>query len=423
MTMARVFFNWVAPAALVLAMAAPVAGQTIAITGGRVFPVSGPPIDNATVVIVDGTITAVGTNIAAPAGARVIDAKGKWVTPGLINAATRLGLVEIGSVPATSDATARGDHGIAAAFRSWEGLNRNSVLWAPAAAEGVTTVVSLPGGRFISGQAAVVDTAPAPRTQQVRLAPAAMAANLGSAAAGETQARGELLMRFREVLDDSRDYTTRTADYERAATRAYATGRLHLAALQPVLAGDLLLVVSADRASDIENVLDIAREYQLRIAILGGAEAWQVADRLAAAKVPVLTTGLDSIPASFDTLGARQENAAILRTAGVPVVIIADEGETFNVRNIRQHAGNAVAYGLPWDDALRAVTLTPAEVFGVAGRIGTLAAGRDANVVVWDGDPFEFATRAERVFIRGVEVTGASRQDRLTERYRTPGKR
>jgi imidazolonepropionase-like amidohydrolase len=418
MTMAHLLARSSASAVLVFALAAPAVGQPIAITGGRVFPVSGPPIDNATVVIVDGKISAVGPGVAPPAGARIIEAKGRWITPGLINGATGLGLVEVGSVPSTNDATARGDRAVAAAFRAWEGLNLSSVLWAPAANEGVTTVVSLPGGRFISGQAAVVDTAGDTASERVRRAPAAMLANLGSPAAGETQARGELLMRFRELLEDTRDYGARTAEYERAATREYAAGRLHLAALQPVLSGNLLLVVAADRASDIENALEVAREYKLRIAILGGAEAWQIAGRLATAGVPVLTTSLDSIPANFETLGARQENAAILRKAGVPVVIIAGEGETFNVRNIKQHAGNAVAYGLSWDEALRAVTLTPAEVFGIDATVGTIAVGKDANVVVWDGDPFEFATRAERVFIRGVEVQRPSRQDLLIDRYK-----
>ncbi|MBA3641319.1 MAG: amidohydrolase family protein [Acidobacteria bacterium] len=422
MTMSPLFTRWGASAALVFALAAPAAGQPIAITGGRVYPVSGPPIDNATVVIIDGKIAAVGPAVPPPAGARIIDAKGKWVTPGLINGATRLGLVEVGSLPSTNDATARGDRAVAAAFQAWEGLNWSSVLWAPTVNEGVTTVVSLPGGRLISGQAAVVDTAGATAAQQVRRAPAAMVANLGSPAVGETQARGELLMRFRELLDDARDYAARTSEYERAATREYATGRLHLEALQPVLAGKLLLVVAADRASDITNALEVAREYKLRLAILGGAEAWQVAGSLAAAKVPVLTTGLDNIPASFETLGARQENAAILRKAGVPVVITAGEGETFNVRNIKQHAGNAVAYGLTWDDALRAITLTPAEVFGIDATVGSLTVGKDANLVLWDGDPFEFATRAERVFIRGIEVQGASRQDLLTDRYKRGGR-
>jgi imidazolonepropionase-like amidohydrolase len=345
------------------------------------------------------------------------------VTPGLINAATRLGLIEVGAVAATNDGTARGERSVAAAFRAWEGLNANSVLWAPAADEGVTSVVALPGGRFISGQAAVVDTAGSPRPGQVRLAPAAMVANLGAAVEGETQARGETLMRFRELLDDARDYASRKAEFERAATRAYAVGRLHLEALQPVLGGKLPLVVAADRAGDIENVLALAAEYKLRVIILGGAEAWQLGERLAAAKVPVLTTALDSLPLSFATLGARQENAALLRKAGVAVTVIADEGETFNVRNIRQHAGNAVAYGLPWDEALRAVTLTPAEVFGVSDTVGSLAAGKDANLVIWDGDPFEFATSAERVFVRGVEISSGSRQDALTERYKVRGRK
>jgi imidazolonepropionase-like amidohydrolase len=423
MTILHFFTGCAASAGLVLGLALPAAGQTVAITGGRVYPVARPPIDGATVVIVDGKITAVGKAVTPPAGARVIDAKGRWVTPGLINGATRLGLIEVGSVPSTNDATPRGDHGVAAAFRAWDGLNPDSAMWVPAASEGITSVVSLPSGRFISGQGAVVDTGGASRAEQLRLGPAVMVANLEAPALAETQARGELLMRLRELLDDSRDFAARKSDYERAATRTYAAGRLQLQALQLVLSGKLPLLVSANRAADIENALDISQQYKVRLAILGGAEAWQVAGKLAAAKVAVLTTALDSIPSTFDTLGARQENAAILRKAGVSVAIIADEGETFNVRNIRQHAGNAVAFGLSWEDALRAVTLAPAEVFGVAESIGTIDVGKDANLVVWDGDPFEFATQAERVFIRGVEQLGTSRQDLLTERYKMPGKR
>ncbi len=146
-----------------------------------------------------------------------------------------------------------------------------------------------------------------------------------------------------------------------------------------------------------------------------------MAPALAAAKVPVLASGQDNIPSTFAALGARQENAALLRRAGVSVVITAgaDRG-AFNVRNVKQHAGNAVAYGLPWDEALRAVTLTPAEVFGVADTVGALAVGKAANVVVWSGDPFEFATRAEHVFVRGVERVERSRQDLLADRYKTP---
>jgi imidazolonepropionase-like amidohydrolase len=134
----------------------------------------------------------------------------------------------------------------------------------------------------------------------------------------------------------------------------------------------------------------------------------------------VLTAGLDNLPTSFATLGSRQENAGLLRKANVSVAMITTEGDAFKVRTIKQHAGNAVAYGMTWDDALRAVTLTPAEIFGIDGTVGSLAVGKDGNVVVWDGDPFEFATRAEKVFIKGKEVQGPGRQEELTERYKTP---
>ncbi|MFI5078512.1 MAG: amidohydrolase family protein, partial [Vicinamibacteria bacterium] len=193
-------------------------------------------------------------------------------------------------------------------------------------------------------------------------------------------------------------------------------------ALQPVLAGTLPLLVAVDRASDIQALLDLAREYRVRVIVQGGAEAWRVAPALAAAKVPVLVSALDNIPASFDALGSRQENAALLRRAGVPVVITAGAVESFNVRNVKQHAGNAVAYGLPWDEALRAVTLAAAEAFGVADTVGSLAVGKAANVVVWSGDPFEFSTVVEHVFVRGVERVERSRQDLLMERYKTPGR-
>jgi imidazolonepropionase-like amidohydrolase len=147
-----------------------------------------------------------------------------------------------------------------------------------------------------------------------------------------------------------------------------------------------------------------------------------MADKLAAARIPVLTGAMNNIPAGFAALGQRQENAGLLSKAGVPVALIGNAGggdeEAFNVRNLKQEAGNAVSYGMTWDNALRAVTLTPAEIFGVADRVGSLQAGREGNVVVWSGDPFEFTTRAEHVFVRGKEYNEKTRQDLLIERYR-----
>ena len=148
-----------------------------------------------------------------------------------------------------------------------------------------------------------------------------------------------------------------------------------------------------------------------------------LADKIAAAKVPVLTGAMNNIPGSFNTLGSRQENAAMLRKAGVQVGIIGNAGggdeDVFNVRNIRFEAGNAVAYGMSWDDALRAITLAPAEIYGVSDKLGSLKAGTEGNVVIWSGDPLDFASRAEQVFIRGKKLDSPSRQDMLAKRYKT----
>ena len=392
--------------------------QPIAIVGGKVHPVSGPVIENGTVLIDGGTITAIGASVPLPVGARVIDAKGKWVTPGLINALTTLGLNEVDAVDAANDASAKGEEGVAAALRVWEGLNPGTPLWAPARNEGITSVVAVPTGGLIAGQAAFLDTAGDTRAALIRRAPVAMVASLASQTAGATS-RGDLLLRLRQVLDDARTYGTKKVAFERAATRRFVVSQIHLEALQPVLAGKVPLLVAVDRAADIQALLDLAREQRIRVIVRGGAEAWRVAPALAAAKVPVLVGAQENIPLSFDTLGARQENAALLRRAGVAVIVTAGAIETFNVRNVRQHAGNAVAYGLAWDEALRAVTLAPAEVFGVADTVGSLAVGKVANVVIWSGDPFEFTTRVEHVLIRGVEALAPSRQDQLSDRYRT----
>ena len=409
---------------LAVVLSARAAGaQTIAITGGKVYPVSGAPIENGTVLIRDGKIVAVGANVTVPSDAQRIDASGKWVTPGIINAATQLGLVEIGAEAETREATARGRDNVAAAFTAWEGFNPASVLLAPAREDGITSAVVAPAGGLIAGQAALVDLVEGSTADMIRRAPVAMVGQVGSSQQAGVSARGELIVRVRELLEDARSFSRRRGAYEGGDTREFAASRLDLEALVPVVEGRLPLLLTADKASDIEAALKLARDFRLRIMIGGGAEAWMVADKLAAARVPVLTGAMNNIPGSFSALGTRQDNAALLRRAGVQLAIIGNAGggdeEAFNVRNVRFEAGNAVAYGLSWDDALRAVTLTPAELFGVESRVGSLATGRDANVVVWSGDPFEFATRAERVFIRGREAPRSSRQDMLTERYKT----
>ncbi|HEX6573907.1 MAG TPA: amidohydrolase family protein [Gemmatimonadaceae bacterium] len=415
--------NRIAALAIAAAVASPLSAQTIAITGGKVYPVSSAPIENGTVLMRDGKIVAVGANVSIPADAQRIDATGKWVTPGLINASTQLGLVEVGQVADTRNASAQGHDNVAASFAPWEGLNTQSVLIAPARREGVTNVVIMPGGggKLVAGQAGFITLVEGMPTDMLLKSPIAMVAQISDNQSAGTNARGELLNRLRELIEDTRAYMRNRAAYERAETREYSASRLDLQAMIPVVEGRLPLLIAADKATDIDAALRVAKENNLKIIIGGGAEAWMVSDKLAAAKVPVLTGAMNNIPGSFATLGSNQENAGLLRRAGVTVVVTGNgpgDEETFNVRNIKQEAGNAVAYGMTWDDALRAVTLTPAEVFGVDDRIGSLRSGRDANVVIWSGDPFEFTSVPEHVYVRGREYLQPDRQQLLTDRYK-----
>lgn len=405
------------------------ASRVIAITGGTVHPVSGPVIEHGTVLIRDGKIAEVGAQVVVPAGAQVIDATGKVVTPGLINSNTTLGLSEAGSPQFSggyNDTRANGTRGVAASFRAWEGLNPASTFIAPARQGGVTTALVAPSGGVIAGQAALINlTGDRIDDMVVRRANGQAAVAMLAAfnpGAADASSRGELLGRLRELIRDAQVYRATRAAYDRNASRTLAAPRADLEALQAVVDSTLPLLIAVDRASDIRAVLDLKRRDKLpvRLMLLGASEGWQVAGEIAAAKVPVFVGAMNNIPVSFDALGSRQENAALLRAAGAPVVLVSNgpgDGENYNVQNIKQEAGNAVAYGLPWSEALRAVTLAPAEAFGVADRVGSLRPGRDADVVIWSGDPFEFGTRAETVLIRGVVQTGDSRQDELTRRY------
>jgi imidazolonepropionase-like amidohydrolase len=403
-------------------LAVPVAAQTIAITGGKVYPVSGPPIENGTVIITNGKIAAVGANVPIPAGAQRIDATGKIVTPGFVDASTQLGVQEVGAVNDTRDMSARGKDNIAAAFTVWEGLNPNSVLLAPARKDGITSFVVVPTGGLVSGQAALVDVVPGTTTDMIIRAPVAMVAEVGDPQSAGLGSRGELIVKLRELLEDTKFFQTHRDAFDRAQTRPFTASRLDLQAMIPVVEGKLPLLITVNRASDIDAAMRLAHDYNVKLMISSGAEAWMMADKLAAARIPVLTGAMNNIPDGFASLGQRQENAGLLRKAGVQVALIGNAGggdeEAFNVRNLKQEAGNAVSYGMTWDDALRAVTLAPAEFFGAADRVGSLQSGREGNVVVWSGDPFEFTTRAEHVFVRGREYNEKTRQDLLIDRYR-----
>ena len=389
--------------------------QTIAITGGTVYPVSGPKVANATVLIRDGKIVAVGAGVTTPSGAARIDATGKWVTPGLIDGAGQLGLVEIGAVPGTREGFLRGDT-IAAAFNVAEGLNPASMLIPVTRIEGVTTALATPLGNLVAGQAVLIDLAGNTIEEMLVKSPVGIVADLSESGKNEAGgSRAGVADRLRRAFRDALLYERRRADFNRAQMPPLPESPPDLEALLPMLHGQEALIANANRRSDIETALRLAREFKLKLVLAGAQEAWQIAAELARADVPVLVEPLDNIP-SYDALGVRYENAGLLAKAGVKIALL--ETDTHNARNLRQEAGNAVAYGMSWEQALRAVTLSPAEIFGVADRYGSLEAGKVANVVVWSGDPFEFTTGVEHVLIRGKEIPLKSRQTELLERYR-----
>ena len=394
-------------------------GPVIAIANARILPVSGPAIERGTMVIRGGKIAAVGAGVPIPVGARVIDGAGKIVTPGLIDSGVQTGIVEIPLSAEGTDDESTTDARVSAAFTVVDAFNGNSTVIPVTRVDGVTRALVTPGGtgNVFLGQGAVMDFSGAQVPVSVTRAPAAMVAALGEAGAGFAGgSRSTAILRLREILEDARDFGTNRTAFNARNRRDYARARLDLDALQPVLKGQIPLAVQANRASDLLAAVRLANEFKLRLVLVGASEGWMVADQLAQARVPVVVKSLTSIP-SFDSLGATLENAARLSRAGVTVVLASFD--TQNSRNLRHDAGNAVANGMDRDAALASITLAPARLWGVADRVGSLEVGKDADVVIWSGDPFELSTGADAVFIKGVEIPKDTRQRALLERYRT----
>ncbi|CAN5687144.1 amidohydrolase family protein [soil metagenome] len=406
--------------AALLAVAAPASAQVVAITGARVHTAAGPVLERATVLIRDGRIAAVGADVQVPAGARVIDGAGKVVTPGFLDSYTGIGVIEISAAAGTADGSTS-DPRITAAFRVTDALNPFSTLIPITRVEGVTRAIVAPqaSGSLIAGQGVLIDLGNQGSVLTVHRDPVAMFAVLGEAGAGRAGgSRGAAMLQLREALQDARDYAANRAAFETGQRRSYVLSRLDLEALAPVAAGTVPLVVTVSRASDILAALRLAREDGLRLILAGAEEGWMVAREIADAGVPVITDPSRNVP-GFASLGIRHDNAALLDAAGVTVAIATFESH--NSRNLKQRAGIAVAYGLSHDAAVRAVTVNPARIWGVAGEYGTLEAGRAADVVIWSGDPFELLTNVEHVFIAGREMPADTRQRELLRRYRTIG--
>ncbi|MCE9669413.1 amidohydrolase family protein [Myxococcus stipitatus] len=371
---------------------------------------------NATVVLDGGKVASVKQDgVAAPAGCRTVEGKGRLLTPGLMDPFTQLGLVEVGAEGQTQDDGLRGDadrRDVRAALQSADSVNPASAMFPVARLGGVTGAVTVQHGGLVSGQSAFVTT-----DGVVRRGALAMHVNLGTPGRDAVSgSRALVLERLRELLFDAREYGRRKADFEQRRMRDVAASRLDLEAMQPVLTGALPVVVVAQRVSDIRAALSLGREYGLKLVIVGGGEAWMVASELAAAKVPVILQPTQNLPLDFDRLNSRLDAAALLSGAGVKV-LVSVLGEPGMVRTLAQEAGNAVSWGLPHTEALRAVTTNVAETFNLPG--GRLAPGAAADVVLWTGDPLESSSRPVGMWLGGTQVPLVSRQQALFDKHRT----
>lgn len=397
-----------------------VASAQTVIRGGEVRPVGGEPIEEGVVVIgADGTIESVGdSEMSVPSGAEVVDASGMVVTPGLVDARTQLGLVEIWAVDETRDYDRGGDDRIRASFRAADGFNPTSAALPVTRTGGVTSAVIVPNGGLVAGQSAWIDLRGSDLGFASVVEPTVGMHMRFRAMGGEEglKSRGAISESLRELYDDARYFRDNAEAFDENRARDLAASRLDLEALTETLGAGRPVVFNSHRASDILQSLEFAEEEGLDPIVTGGLEAWRVADRLASEQIPVVVQPTANLPSSFETLGARFDNAARLAEAGVPVVL--STFDTHNVRKLRQFAGNAIRAGMSREQALRAVTLHPAEAFRVDDRYGTLESGKVGNVVVWSGDPFELSTRVEAMFVRGRRVSLETRQEKLFERYR-----
>jgi imidazolonepropionase-like amidohydrolase len=406
-------------ALIALALSAGAAhAQTIAVIHARALLDPGAaPVEDATIVIADGKVTTAGAGVSVPEGATVIDAKGRLATPGLMNAGTQLGLVEISSIADTTDPAVESGP-LGAAFDVEFALNPNSTLLPRARADGLTRAGVYPSGSAsapFTGQGAALRLSEGP---DILDRPRAMMfAEIGGFAAGASggsrSAAWELL---RNALDEARAFGRNP---RAGQPRDQLLNHLDAEALQAVLAGRTPLAILASRESDIRQAMRLSDDYGVRVVIFGGQEAWRAATELAARRIPVVLDPFDDLPWTFDQIGARLDNAAILDKAGVQIAFSVpgvhfshDAGEV-----VREAAGVAVAYGLPWSQALKALTVNAAAIWGVQDHYGRLQPGEDGDLVLWDGDPLEPGSEPVLVLVRGRPVSLDTRQGALARRY------
>ncbi len=399
------------------------AEETVAIRGGRILTVTRGVVDDGLVLIKGGQIVAVGKNITLPQDARLIDAAGGVVCPGLIDAFTNLGTSEPGSIGADSD---EATSPLTPQLRIIDSLDPENRFIPLARRSGVTAALVAPGeGNLLSGQSALLRLAGDRLEDMVVRFPVGVHGSLGelpklrygpknqmpSTRMGEAALLRQTWVEAQSYKDKLDRYEQKLADYraKEKEGKAAAADRpeppakdFKLLALIPLLDGKQPWIVRANRMDDILTALRLAEEFQLTLILNHGAAAWRVADRLAVRNIPVLVGPAGADFQMDETQGARPDLAARLRQAGVKIAF--QTGSTQNVSDLLSQAQAAVAAGLPKEEALKALTLYPAQIFGVADRLGSLEAGKLADLVIFDGDPLARTVRVKMVLIGGKTV-------------------
>lgn len=409
--------------------------STYAITHARIFTLAGSPIEDGTLVIRDGKIAAVGSSVEVPAGAQVIDAKGLQVYPGLFDAVTQMGLSEISAVSATVDSAETGSYNpdVVAATA----VSPSSEHIPVTRASGITEVLAVPasggfdggGGRgILGGQASAIHLAGWTIDEMLIKKSAAMVLNFPeiqtqtfdfATFSRRDKPYTEAKQEYDRQINELTDWFDRARHYaqamEKGSVSKYARD-LKLEALAPVVRGELPVLVFADRARDIRDAVEFCDKQKLKMILAGGEEAFRVKDLLRSKEVPVILRPMLSLPDEEDEPYDRElSQPAELAAAGVKFAIASFDNSF--ARRLGQNAANAVAYGLPYDQALRAVTINPAQILGLGSQIGTLEQGKIANVIVTNGDPLELTTDVKYLFIKGQPTSLENKHHRLYEKY------
>ena len=433
--------------ALLIAPMLSEAQGTFVIRGGTVVPVTGPQIPNGTVVIQNGRITAVGANAQAPAGATEINATGMFVYPGLINAGTNMGLVEMGGVPGPVDTREIGDFNPQNIHTS--AVNVGSDHIGVTRANGITSVLTVGGGSVLSGLAGLINLAGYTNEEMIAKEKVALQLSWPSAGGGGGGRRGgggggrfggggggagvDPMVAYQNNVRQIYRWFAEAKAYGEVKDKLTANGakppvgwhqNLRYDAMIPAVRGQMPIIVDANTIAQMRDVIKFADSLKVNVIIHGASEGWQYADTLAAKRIPVILDGVTGAPGNNDPYDLVYANPGVLQKAGVQIAWAT--GGASSARDLPYEVGLAEAYGFDPEEALKSITINPARMFGVDKDYGSIEVGKIANVIVTTGDPIDIRTTIKEVFVKGQRQKFDDRHSELYERYKArpkpPGK-